>query len=216
MNRLLNKRSLLKIFIYSIICFALFSTCEHFFDFSPPDTRFVYPLNGDTVYIQAELIMEAIDKNLVNAYLSVDGYDRTAYSQDHIIDTIFISEGFHTIKLEAFDEGGNNSVEEIIVYASSVKPPTLIFPELAENFEYYSTDSIKFGWNYDDSIIEYNIQIDVHRDFKSSIDQYIDTNNYSWDVSPGGLRGHIYYWRVKASNAIGKWSGWSYVWYILL
>ena len=201
----------LKLF-FGILLLGFFIRCEHFFDFSPPEVRFISPQDGQTVYLSTQIEIEVKDKNLETVELYVDGrklktYDSVQISNDRIIDTLEISEGPHTLSAKAYDRGGNFNECEISIFVSEVAVPTLISPA---NGDTLLTNTLSFDWD-DLGAVKYWLQVDNNSDFSSPEinDSTITSSSYTATTSLTDAR---YYWRVKAQISVGLWGDWSNVW----
>ncbi len=91
-------------------------------------------------------------------------------------------------------------------------PPDAPIPSTPADASVLNTTSVYFSWFAVDSAVAYNLQIDnIDGSFSTPIvnDSTISTTGVNIDLSAYG--DDLYYWRVRARDAAGNWSGFSSV-----
>jgi hypothetical protein len=144
------------------------------------------------------------DNNFLTPEFDVTGLTDNTYT------TPFdLADGRYSWRVRARDNAGNVgswSVAWTIVVDTI--PPDV--PILAQpmNGARFGNPNVQFSWTGSESAVAYQIQIDNESSFLPAYiheNQLITDNSYSYTFARAGT----YYWRVRARDQVGNWSGWS-------
>ena len=201
--------------LHQIIIFILFSAflnCDLFMDFDPPQIKIISPKQGETVYGQAEIIIEADDnKKLHNVELFLDDEKVIGFNTKTLTHTWDLTgtkiDSDHTVKAIAYDN--NNSSEAKVSffgYGKLPAGPELLTP-LDEGTLFCHTPLLE--WKGILAAKNYHLQIDNNPDFSSPFISDISITNTNYHIEIPLEPYHNYYWRVCALSDWGNQGAWS-------
>ena len=118
--------------------------------------------------------------------------------------------------VRAKDKAGNWSEwsNPFNVYILPEKPEKVSLIEPVEGYE-SDDDYLDFSWNTVAFADSYQIQIDNSNNFDNPEYTYFSEDG-STSISVGPLENGIWYWRVRAENAVGEYGAWSANRYIVI
>ncbi|MFQ5616688.1 MAG: LamG-like jellyroll fold domain-containing protein [Anaerolineales bacterium] len=94
--------------------------------------------------------------------------------------------------------------------AIDVTPPSVPNPSSPSNGSTTNDSTPTFDWTSSSGATQYQLQVDNNSNFSSP--EINDTTTSSIYTPGSSLSDGTYYWRVRARDAVGNWSGWSSVW----
>lgn len=136
-------------------------------------------------------------------------------SQSYYVDTKNLTPGMqYTYKISAIDNGGLQSVEDIVALTLEkpidILPPSLISPiDKAANV---TIDPVlHFYWNSTNNADTYLLQVSENEDFKDLIIAEDKLTSTEYQAKKNLEHEKVYYWRVKGKNSNLE-SDWSKIW----
>lgn len=127
-----------------------------------------------------------------------------------------VSDGTWYWRVRAKDSQGNwggwSSIWSVIIDTEGPSAPTLLSPS---NGITTNDNTPAFDWSDVSGASMYELEVDNSSTFSSpevnqtSLSSFVYTSTYS-------LSNGTWYWRVRAKDSQGNWSGWSSAWYFLI
>ncbi|MGB1249329.1 MAG: hypothetical protein ACPG8W_01745 [Candidatus Promineifilaceae bacterium] len=124
--------------------------------------------------------------------------------------SIALPEGGLYWRMRAKDAVGNwsgwSSTRKVTIDRTPPPVPTLTLPQ---NNSTIGSSILSFDWGDSTGAVEYQLVLDDNSNFSSLLlNKVVNNSSYSQNVMPND--GDLY-WRVRAKDAVGNWSGWSSV-----
>jgi len=134
-----------------------------------------------------------------------------------------LSVGRNEIKYWAETEGEAKIVHGWKESSESVPPERseqAVFPKDNQKLSLDNLQKLKWANVLDTNkggLSGYRVQVSYEKNMtvpvSTNFDQFVNGENAEWVIPDGWLlKGHTYYWRVRARNAWGVWGKWSDVW----
>jgi hypothetical protein len=202
-----------KLFLFFLL---LFISCDLFrqkseVDKEPPSVKITYPSTDDVIEENIVVKATATDNNKVQfVRFYIDGdtvLTDKSFPYEYFWDITYFADGKkHTIFAESADLAGNIGQSEVVnvrVSPSVLTVPLLIHPANATRIDIHD---IRFQWRRLQGACNYELTVSGDSNFNVIKKQWIGQDTVLQDIL---LEAGLYYWKVRAQSAEGRWSQWS-------